>query len=102
MGRTYTAMSRTLLKKCPKQFERCNYRWGFEPGTCKSTRRGARLKEYSFHLLRNIEFLSVLNQTVVPVQFNTALNQEGIKLPFDQSYQFEVTTDPIGSHYITS
>jgi hypothetical protein len=38
---------------------------------------------------------------VLPVQINTALNQEGVKLPFDQSYQFEITTNPLGKHYIT-
>jgi hypothetical protein len=39
---------------------------------------------------------------VVLNQINTALNREGVELPFNQSYQFEVTTNPLGKHYITS
>jgi hypothetical protein len=39
---------------------------------------------------------------VIPVQINIALNQEGVELPFNQSYRFEVTTVPLGLHYITS
>jgi hypothetical protein len=39
---------------------------------------------------------------VLPVQINTALNQEGVELTFNQSYQFEITTNPLGKHYITS
>jgi hypothetical protein len=50
MGRTYATKRRTLLKIGNKQFERCKYRCGFEPGTCKSTRRGA---EFYFTYLEN-------------------------------------------------
>jgi hypothetical protein len=39
---------------------------------------------------------------VLPVQINIALNREGVELPFNQSYQFEVTTVPLGLHHITS
>jgi hypothetical protein len=39
---------------------------------------------------------------VLPVQIIIALNQEGVKLLFNQSYRFEVTTVPLGLHYITS
>jgi hypothetical protein len=39
---------------------------------------------------------------VLPVQISTALNREGVELPFDQSYRFEVTTVPLGLHYVTS
>jgi hypothetical protein len=39
---------------------------------------------------------------VLPVQSNTALNREGVELPFNQSYQFEITTNPLGKHYVTS
>jgi hypothetical protein len=42
-----------------------------------------------------------IESDVLPAEINTALNQEGV-VPFDQPYQFEVTTDPIGPHYITS
>jgi hypothetical protein len=38
----------------------------------------------------------------VLVQINTALNREGVELPFNQSYQFELTTNPLGKHYIIS
>jgi hypothetical protein len=33
---------------------------------------------------------------------NKALNREGVELPFNQSYRFEVTTNSLGKHYITS
>jgi hypothetical protein len=39
---------------------------------------------------------------LLTVQINTALNRERVELQFDQSYQFEVTTVPLGLHYITS
>jgi hypothetical protein len=39
---------------------------------------------------------------VLPVQISIALNQEGVELTFNQSYRFEVTTVPLGLHYITS
>jgi hypothetical protein len=37
----------------------------------------------------------------LPVHINTALNREGVELQFNQSYRFEVTTNPLGKHYIT-
>jgi hypothetical protein len=39
---------------------------------------------------------------VIPVQINMALNREGVELPFNQSYRFEVTTNSLGKYYITS
>jgi hypothetical protein len=36
------------------------------------------------------------------VQINTALDREGVELPFNQSHLTEVTTVPLGLHYITS
>jgi hypothetical protein len=39
---------------------------------------------------------------VLPVPINIALNQEGVELTFNQSYRFEITTNPLGTHYITS
>jgi hypothetical protein len=58
---------------------------------------------YLFSMIIKKGWLSLsIKLDVLPVQINTALNWEGVKLPFDQSYQFEVTTDPIGPHYITS
>jgi hypothetical protein len=43
-----------------------------------------------------------IDTDVLPVQIIKALNREGVELPFNQSYQFEVTTNPFGKHYITS
>jgi hypothetical protein len=93
---------RTSSEYGPEQFRVIRQRCGFEPGTWKSTRSVAHLKEFYFHLLRTIEFLRVSDLMVEPIQYNTAVIGEGIKLPFDQSYPVEVTTDPIGPHYITS
>jgi hypothetical protein len=39
---------------------------------------------------------------VMPVQIRSALNREGVELQFNQSYQFELTTNPLGKHYINS
>jgi hypothetical protein len=39
---------------------------------------------------------------VVLNQINTALNREGVELQFHQSYQFKLTTNPLGKHYINS
>jgi hypothetical protein len=37
---------------------------------------------------------------VMPVQIIP--NQEGVELQFNQSYRFELTTNPLGKHYINS
>jgi hypothetical protein len=50
MGHTYAAKRRTLLKKGNKHILTVRERCGFEPGTCKSTRRGA---EFYFKYLEN-------------------------------------------------
>jgi hypothetical protein len=39
---------------------------------------------------------------VLPVQIIPALNREVVELQFNQSYQFELTTNPLGKHYINS
>jgi hypothetical protein len=39
---------------------------------------------------------------VMPVQIIPALNREGVELPFNQSYQSELTTNPLGKHYSNS
>jgi hypothetical protein len=70
-----------------------------EPGTCKSTTEEVHAE------LSNIQIYQhplSIETDVSPVQINTALNREGVKLPFNQSYQFKVTTNPLGKHYITS
>jgi hypothetical protein len=46
--------------------------------------------------------MSIEAHTTYPVQMITALNREGVELQFNQSYRFEVTTNPLGKHYITS
>jgi hypothetical protein len=48
------------------------------------------------------EYLWVSNVARVPVQLNSELNLEGVELQFDQSYQFKITTNPLGKHYIIS
>jgi hypothetical protein len=59
--------------------------------------------KYLFSMNIRNRWISLSVETdVLPVQINTALNQEGVELPFDQSYWFEVTTNPLGKHYITS
>jgi hypothetical protein len=60
MGRTNATISPYLLKKCPKQFERCKYHWGFEPGTCKSTRSVPRLGYTYLNWLETMSFVDRL------------------------------------------
>jgi hypothetical protein len=75
MGRTSSAKRRTLLKKCPKQFERCKYyyqRCGFEPGTCKSTRKCGTIH---FQIFKHIGVVLSIETDVQPVQINIALNR---------------------------
>jgi hypothetical protein len=49
----------------------------------------------------NGSFLSIEAHVVLNL-INTALNREGVELPFNQSYRFIVTTVPLGLHYITT
>jgi hypothetical protein len=76
------------------------YRCRIEPGSCIIiARSGARLIfKYSnmYQLPLSTEAHFVL------VQINTALNREGVELPFNQYYRFELTTNPLGKHYIIS
>jgi hypothetical protein len=39
---------------------------------------------------------------VLPIQIIPALNQEGVELQSNKSYWFELTTNPLGKHYINS
>jgi hypothetical protein len=77
MGRTYTAKRRTLLKNCPQQFERCKYCCGFEPGTCKSARRGAHANDIHLKLSSFSEYRIRHAYQSKSVQTNTALNPKG-------------------------
>jgi hypothetical protein len=71
----------------------------FEPGTWKSTSGEVHTNYDKFKLI--VVRMSIVKHTR-PVQIRTALNREGVELPFNQSYQAEVTTNPLGKHYITS
>jgi hypothetical protein len=62
----------------------------------------ARLKNIYFQILKLNGFLLSIEAHLLPVQINTALNREGVELKFNQSYQFELTTNPLGKHYISS
>jgi hypothetical protein len=55
-----------------------------------------------FQIFKYIGFVMSIEAHVLLVQMNTALNRKGVELPFNQSYRFEVTTNPLGKHYITS
>jgi hypothetical protein len=74
MGRTYSAKRRTLLKIGKTPFLTARERCGFEPGTCKSTRRGARLKEFYFQIFKLNGFSFSIGAQVLPVQFNLSVN----------------------------
>jgi hypothetical protein len=72
------------------------------PARVSSRRSVARLEENNFQIFSLNGFSLSIETDVIPVQINIALNREGGKLTFNQSYQFEVTTVPLGLHYITS
>jgi hypothetical protein len=55
-----------------------------------------------FQIFKLNGFYLSIEAHVLPDQINTALNREGAELTFNQSYRFEVTTVPLGLHYITS
>jgi hypothetical protein len=59
-------------------------------------------KIFNFETLKHNLYTLSIEAHVVLDQINTALNREGVELQFNQSYQFEVTTVPLGLHYITS
>jgi hypothetical protein len=71
----------------------------FEPGTCIITRKCGTIH---FQIFKYIGVVLSIETDVLPVQIIIALNRDGVELPFNQSYQSEVTTNPLGKHYITS
>jgi hypothetical protein len=71
----------------------------FGPGTCIITRK---CDTIHFQIFKYIGAVLSIETDVPPVQIIIALNREGFELPFDQLYQAEVTTNPLGKHYITS
>jgi hypothetical protein len=62
MGRTYATKRRTLLKIGSKHILTVRERCGFEPGTCKSTRRGAEF--YSRYLEKQAHVRNDVKQSV--------------------------------------
>jgi hypothetical protein len=56
----------------------------------------------TFQICKHNRFALSIETDVLPVQINTALNREGVELTFNQSYRFEIATNPLGKHYITS
>jgi hypothetical protein len=102
MVRTYATKRRTLLDYGRATSLSVRERCGFEPGTCKSTRSVALLGEFFISLIEKYRIPLSSETDVRPVKINTALNREAVELAFNQSYRFEVTTDPIGPHYVTS
>jgi hypothetical protein len=102
MGRTYSAKRRTIPNYGRATLFNAHQRCRFEPGTCIIARSVARLKNIYFQIFKLNGFLMSIEAHVVLDQINPALNREGVELQFNQSYRFEVTTVPLGLHYITS
>jgi hypothetical protein len=102
MGRTYTVKRRTIPNYGRATLFNAYQRCRIEPGTCIVARSVARLKNIYFQIFKLNEFLLSIKAHVVLDQINPALNREGVELQFNQSYRFEVTTNPLGKHYITS
>jgi hypothetical protein len=96
MGRTYAAKRRTLLKIEELPFSTLTRGAGLNPARVKAREKRC----IYFHIFKYINLPLSIETHTVPIQISTSLNREGVELQFDQSYQFEITTDPIGSHYI--
>jgi hypothetical protein len=102
LGRTYSAKRRTIPYYRRAIFFNAHQRCRFEPGTCIMAKSVARLKIFNFIYTQIDRRRLSIETHVLPVQIIPALNREGVKLQFNQSYRFEVTTVPLGLHYITS
>jgi hypothetical protein len=72
------------------------------PARVLSRRSVARLEENNFQIFKLNSFSLSIETDVIPVQISISLNREGVELPFNQSYRFEITTNPLGKHYVTS
>jgi hypothetical protein len=70
-----------------------------EPGTCIIATKCGTIE---FQIFKYIGFVMSTEAHVILNQINTALNREGVKLPFNQSYRSKLTTNPLGKHYINS
>jgi hypothetical protein len=83
-------------------FFNARQRCRIEPGSCIMARSVPRLKIFLFNYTHNQRIPLSTEAHVVLDQINPALNREGVKLQFNQSYRFELTTNPLGKHYINS
>jgi hypothetical protein len=62
----------------------------------------ARLKIFIFTYNQIERRMLSIETHGLQVQIIPALNREGVELQFNQSCRFEITTNPLGKHYITS
>jgi hypothetical protein len=62
----------------------------------------ARLKIFNFNYTHNQRIPLSIEAHALRVQIDTTLNREGVELQFNQSYRSELTTNPLGKHYINS
>jgi hypothetical protein len=102
MGRTYVVKRRTIANYGRATFFNAHLRCRIEPGTCIMARSVPRLKNICFQILILNGFLLSIEAHDMVYQINPALNREGVELQFNQSYRFELTTNPLGKHYINS
>jgi hypothetical protein len=102
MGRTYSVKRRTIPNYGRATLFNAQQRCRIEPGTCIMARNEPRLKIFIFIYTQiNLRTLSIQTHAL-PLQIIPALNREGVELQFNQSYQFKLTTNPLGKHYINS
>jgi hypothetical protein len=102
MGRTYNVKRRIIPDDGRATLFNAHQRCRIEPGTCIMATSVPRLKNIYFQILKLIGLLLSIEAHALVDQIIPALNREGVELTFDQSYQFEITTNPLGKHYIIS
>jgi hypothetical protein len=102
MGHNYNVKRRIIPDYGRATLFNAHQRCRIEPGTCIMARSVPRLKNMYLQILKlNGLLLSIAAHALVD-HINPALNREGVELTFNQSYQFEITTNPLGKHYIIS
>jgi hypothetical protein len=99
---TDCAKRRTSSYLGPKPFREVHLPLRIEPGTCIIARSVAQLKIFIFSYIKNERHTLSDETHDLPVQIIQALNREGVELTFNQSYRFEITTNPLGKHFINS
>jgi hypothetical protein len=102
MGRTYSVKRRIIPNYGRATVFNAHQRCRIEPGTCIMERSVPRLRNIYFQIFKLNGLLLSIEAHVVLDQINPALNREGVELQFNRSYRFEVTTNPLRKHYITS